>query len=85
MISPLYSAPALAKVLLADPITTSQIREHLSPRWNELWEEGGLRTRAKRERCLFLNFIFFSVSRCVVVVSIPPPSENKIKSHGVRE
>ena len=31
MISPLYSAPALAKVLLADPITTSQIREHLSP------------------------------------------------------
>ncbi len=31
MISPVYSAPALVKVMIADPIMTSQIREYLSP------------------------------------------------------
>jgi hypothetical protein len=31
MISPVYSAPALAKVMIADPITTLQIREYISP------------------------------------------------------
>jgi len=31
MISPVYSAPALAKVMIADPIMTAQIREYVSP------------------------------------------------------
>jgi len=31
MISPFYSAPALAKVMIADPIMTAQIREYISP------------------------------------------------------
>ena len=31
MISPVYSAPALAKVMIADPIMTLQIRAYISP------------------------------------------------------
>lgn len=31
MISPVHSTPALVKVLLADRVMTSQIREYLSP------------------------------------------------------